>query len=161
MKIHIDFDDRLFDEPTWDALYLNAKSLRHIMPGIVDLVELYGRRTEVEGERRRCIVMRVDLLIGADIVSQTIEFSLDGFWRTYDYGTRDLPTFNRYAPQARHAYERDLINRPELRMDILYEAMRLWLETIIPQHPDFAPNLRAIAAKLQQSIDLSKRIQWG
>src|SRR5438105_9070460 len=135
MKIHIDFDDRLFDEPTWDALYLNAKSLRHVLRGLVDLVEVYGKRSVVDGQRRKCIVLRIDLLLGSRIASDTVEFSLDGYWRSYDYGARELPPFERFMPQASLAYERDLINRPELRMDIIYEAMLIWLERLIGEHP--------------------------
>jgi len=160
MKIHIDFDDRLFDEPTWDALYLNAKALRHIMRGLVDLVELYSKRELVDGERRRCIVLRIDLLIGSRIVSHSIEFSLDGYWRAYDYGAGELPPFQRYNPQSQLAYERDLINRPELRMDIIYDAMRAWLVQLAAQEPS-STALREAAGKLGNSIELSKRIKWG
>ena len=93
--------------------------------------------------------------------SDTVEFSLDGYWRSYDYGARELPPFERFMPQASLAYERDLINRPELRMDIIYEAMLIWLERLIGEHPAEAPVLRDIVTKLKASIDLSKRIHWG
>src|SRR5207248_2962463 len=126
MKIHIDFDDRLFDEPTWDSLYMNAKALRHILRGLVDMVEIYGKRVVVEGERRRCIVLRIDLLLGSRIASDSVEFSTDGYWRSYDYGARVIPPFEPFMPDATHSFDRDLINRPELRMDILYDAMRAW-----------------------------------
>ncbi|HEV2124298.1 MAG TPA: hypothetical protein VGW38_16195, partial [Chloroflexota bacterium] len=118
--IEINFDERWFPEPVWNGLYTTARSLRYVTTTTVERVRVASRRYLVD-DKDLINVIEFAITLAMDRTSATkiFQFGPRGYWRVCPpEGCGDVP-FMIFSPHVSHDYERDLINRTELRVALL------------------------------------------